>query len=391
MTNTYIVGSWIDDFSKSDEKDARVNAMSNLVEIAKELGPEKTRDDLFIFLRHFLDDDDDVALVMAEQLGNMLPYIGGAEHVDTIIPLLEGLANTEEANIRDEAIHSLLNVMEQSCPGEIQEFIDLTFRLARADWFTSRSSSLGLFSSVYELAPEKVQAELNELFVQLGRDSMPLVRRAVSNRDRNAQRKNCDILRFESKDICKKDRTSETGEWKTVKGKVVKGFCQVVSQNVVQEKMVPLFIALAQDDQDSVKFLAVESCASLSARLSSEQNNEMVVPVLNKLFVDPSWRVRYMVAENLPQLQKSLGGAYSEKRLLEVFISMLRDNEPEVRTVACGSVSEFCKNLPESSRLSMTCESIFPICTELVVDTSQQVRASLASKLLHLSVVLGKE
>ena len=44
---------------------------------------------------------------MAEQLGTFTPLVGGAEHVNCLLPPLESLATVEETIVRDKAVESL--------------------------------------------------------------------------------------------------------------------------------------------------------------------------------------------------------------------------------------------------------------------------------------------
>ena len=48
-----------------------------------------------------------VLLALAEQLGTFTPLVGGAEHVNCLLPPLESLATVEETIVRDKAVESL--------------------------------------------------------------------------------------------------------------------------------------------------------------------------------------------------------------------------------------------------------------------------------------------
>jgi len=49
-----------------------------------------------------VDDEDEVLLALAEELGNFADYVGGPDHVHVLIPLLENLAIVEETVVRDK-------------------------------------------------------------------------------------------------------------------------------------------------------------------------------------------------------------------------------------------------------------------------------------------------
>lgn len=66
------------------------------------LGPERTRTELVPFLGESVEDEDEVLLALAEQLGSFVPLIGGPAHAHVLLPALEELAKAEEATVRDK-------------------------------------------------------------------------------------------------------------------------------------------------------------------------------------------------------------------------------------------------------------------------------------------------
>jgi serine/threonine-protein phosphatase 2A regulatory subunit A len=53
-------------------------------------------------------------------------------------------------------------------------------RLAKGDWFTSRTSACALFAAPYPQASEATQADLRSKFTKLCEDDTPMVRRAAA-------------------------------------------------------------------------------------------------------------------------------------------------------------------------------------------------------------------
>jgi serine/threonine-protein phosphatase 2A regulatory subunit A len=49
-----------------------------------------------------IDDEDEVLLVLAEELGNLVPSVGGSEYAYYLLPPLENIAAVEEATVRDK-------------------------------------------------------------------------------------------------------------------------------------------------------------------------------------------------------------------------------------------------------------------------------------------------
>lgn len=48
-----------------------------------------------------LDDEDEVLLVIAEELGNFVEVVGGPAHAHLLLNPLESLATVDEASVRD--------------------------------------------------------------------------------------------------------------------------------------------------------------------------------------------------------------------------------------------------------------------------------------------------
>lgn len=78
---------------------------------------------------------------------------------------------------------------------------------------------------------------------------------------------------------------------------MVQGFAKQIGKDLVKAEEIQVFHALAQDEQDSVRLLAVENCVANGTLLSQDENSQLVLPVIRACCQDKSWRVRYMVAD----------------------------------------------------------------------------------------------
>ena len=82
----------------------------NLSKLTCSLGPERSRKELIPFLNDSIDDEDEVLLVLAEELGGFVDLVGGAEHYHVLLTPLESLVTVEETGVREKAIASLEKV-----------------------------------------------------------------------------------------------------------------------------------------------------------------------------------------------------------------------------------------------------------------------------------------
>ena len=89
---------------RSEDVQLRLNAIHRISTIALALGPERAREELIPFLQDSVDDEDEVLLALAEELGrNFEEYIGVPEYVHLLLGPLENLSAVEETLVRDKA------------------------------------------------------------------------------------------------------------------------------------------------------------------------------------------------------------------------------------------------------------------------------------------------
>jgi serine/threonine-protein phosphatase 2A regulatory subunit A len=160
-----------------------------------------------------------------------------------------------------QAVESLNKVCEQLSESQVEEyFVPLVLRLSKADWFTSKVSATGLYSTPYKKATP-LQQSLRQHFGALVHDETPMVRRQAAN------------------NLAK--------------------FVKEMQSQVVIDEIIPLFQYLASDDQDSVRLLTVDILIAIAEEIPKEQqpSHGVLLTSLRNLFEDQSWRVRYMVAD----------------------------------------------------------------------------------------------
>ena len=118
----YPIAILIDEL-KNDDIQLRLNSIKRLSTIAKALGEERTRKELIPFLNENSDDDDEVLLAMAEELGSFIPHVGGVDYAYVLLPPLETLCTVEETVVRDKAVESLCKIGQQMTPKDIVEYM----------------------------------------------------------------------------------------------------------------------------------------------------------------------------------------------------------------------------------------------------------------------------
>lgn len=345
-----IVAVLIDEL-QNDDVQIRLNSMKKLNTIAKVLGPERTATELIPYLNEFVDDEDDILVVLSEQLGKLLGCVGGTDNAHILLVPLETLSGIEEAVVRDKAVESIIRIIAVLSKSQLATYImPLVKRLATGKWFTSRVSSSSLFEIVYSNVSPGDQRELRGLFVRLCEDETPMVRRAA-----------CQCLG---------------------------NFASAVEYKDVLTQLVPPFVKLTQDPQDSVRLRTVENCVAIAKLLNKEDRELKILPVIYALCKDKSWRVRYMVADKFCEL---IGAAGTEKKnceeMTEIFVRLLQDGEEEVRTAASHKVTSVAKIVGPK----LTAERLVKPVESLVKDECQYTRAALASVIMGLATCVPKD
>lgn len=336
---------------RSEDVQLRLNAIHSIPTIALALGPDRARDELVPFLQDSVDDEDEVLLALAKELGrNFEEYIGGKQFAHVLLGPLENLSAVEETLVRDKAAESIAKIAGVLSTPQIEEFyIPLLKRLSQGEWFTSRTSSAALYPPVYAKVSWSIQEDLRKGFAALGADDTPMVRRAAAR-------------------------------W-------LGPFVQNLSKQHVLSDGLPIYRRLQSDDQDSVRLLTVEDLIVIAKQLTPPEVKEQLLKQVRHSIADKSWRVRYMAATHFNELAEAVGIELVREELIGQYVQLLKDNEAEVRTAAAGQIPGFSKLLEKEVILAR----IVPCVRDLSHDASQHVRAALANHISGLAPLLGRD
>jgi len=275
---------------KNDDIQLRLNSIRNLSTIARALGPDRSQKELIPFLKDILEDEDEVLLALAEELGKLPEYIGGRNHAYLLLESLESLARVEETVVREKAVESLCIVAVLIPDEQFEEhLIGLMKRLViSGEWFTPKASACGIFHLIYPRASPTIQIELRAIYKTLCEEETPMVRRAA-----------CAQL---------------------------KTFIPLLESDMIKKEILEIFKTFAKDEQDSVRLLTVENAIALATKFTEEENQSIVKPVLLACAGDRSWKVRYMIAGHFCELVDVLGKDITQYDLLLFFVKLLKDS-----------------------------------------------------------------
>lgn len=360
---------------KHDDVANRVQAMEKVDTIAMALGPERTINELLPFLNDVAqDDEEEVFAVLATKLGDFIPLIGGHQNCEPLIQILLHLAPIEEPIVRDKAIDSLNKISLELTNDElIKIYLPIIKDLTDGNWFSKRSASCGLYKLVITKVNAQTRLDLLNLYLKLIVDDGPMVRRSAATHLPT-------IIN---------NLTEYTKEHSSIEdpNEVTNSDWEVISQ---------MFQSLINDDQDSVKFLSIDVLIAILDyfhEINDQSYNSDILINSLKLINDESWRVRYTAADRFNKIAKNFASKEEDlSKLIEPFISLMKDNEGEVRKAIAKQLPDFCKLLDNFNDLKpIILNKILPVINELSQDPQETVRSSLALNITELSSILSKQ
>jgi len=348
---------------KSDDIVDQVAAAKRINTIALGMGAEKARSQLLPFLRSCVDEyTDEILLAVAEAAGGLVQAIGGGEHVGSLIPLLEALAEKEETIVRAKAVQSLVMIGAQTPANVIQEdFMSLVKRLSAGEFFPSRISAAGLFATVYPSTPAGSRPNLRKQYEQLAKDEMPMVRSAAFAH--------------------------------------LPALAAVVEKEVFLGELSPLFNELSVDLQESVREMAVDNMVKMVEKLTPDEAAKYFGAFFDNVSTEKCSAMRVIKAKNFVKLSSAMAPARPMRDQVAAYLQLMSaDLEVEVRNAAANNLGAFCAKLDSATVLSQ----ILPVLKELsaepqdpagvpVAAMNQQVREHMAENVCLLAPVLGRE
>lgn len=106
---------------------------------------------------------------------------------------------------------------------------------------------------------------------------------------------------------------------------------------------------MAEDEQDSVRIIAIKSGPILMSLLPDNLRDSISTPVIRFLAQDKAWRVRYMLADQLVEICDAVSPNIIRDEILPTFLSLLKDVEAEVRTIIATRSTEVTKRIVHSA------------------------------------------
>jgi serine/threonine-protein phosphatase 2A regulatory subunit A len=327
---------------QAEDREARLESMRGLLLIARTLGPERTRSELVPYVTEYLDIDDEVLRVLAQNLGRMLEAVGGPAHASTLLQALALLCPVDEITVRNEAIGAFNAIAEVLfAPGasaDMQaQYCATIAELAAHEQSAARSCAAGLLAIPMRLGSAPQKRELRTLFTRLSEDTDAVVRRAV-------------CVALASKPLAE------------------------AVHAIAPDALVGPLTKFAGDSAEGVKLQSIPAAVTLIALLG-----EAAFKCIRNLVSDNAWRVRFMLADKVGDICKALPPRDVPRLGLPLFRQLLTDSAQEIRGAAVFQLPAVLATLmADDNKKDATVASC-----RLSSDSTQLVRQCLAEVLLQ--------
>ena len=289
---------------KSEDIKKRINSIKHLSIIGSALGPERTRSELIpflssglliivkkmifkLFFSELLDDEDEVLVLLAEVLGNIIEHVGGQGYCRLLLPLLESLCQISDEQVREKTIISLKKMIAKN----EDYFVVMLKKFQISEYYSCRIAATELIPTIYGQISPITQAEILAMYKILMKDALPMVRKNAA--------------------------------------KNLSGFIKAL--NPGQEKdVVEIFQTLLKDEEDFVRLYLVDGLIQLASYLPVSKYKEIIVGFFQSLSNDASWRIRYILCDKIKEAGLIMGKENTKTHIMTFYLKCLQDAEPEV-------------------------------------------------------------
>ncbi|KAH7819998.1 putative protein phosphatase 2A regulatory subunit A [Monocercomonoides exilis] len=337
------------DCLRADDIQLRLRSVRNLSLIADTIGPERTRNELLPYLIDCFNDDDEVLVAYGEEIGKLVPQVGGNGWAHTLLQPLEQLAILEDALVREKALVAICSIIPFMSQSVVESTVfDLVKRLSLGDWITKRTAAPCLYAAIYRACNAKQRDELIQMYSALSRDDSATVRRSAAR--------------------CMKDLISQ------------------VDKVVFKTSLLPILQYISGDELDSIRLWVMNALIASVPLLTPDEVKAQILPIFRRIAEDKSWRVKFKVAELICDFSEKLPPAIVKTEVTPLFVGLMRDGEIEVKTIAAKKLSCFASHLTSETII----KALLPPIKELSKDENTIVKEALAVSVLRMTSLLSR-
>ena len=336
----------LEDLQNPDIK-IKKNAFQNLRGISLALGRERTRKELFPYLKSCIDEEEDEIIIeLAKVLSNFIDCIGGKQYIKELLNLIEIILTIDDNFVRVEILNTIKSVIKQV--GKVSEI---------------ESELISIINNLYNSEDINQKKSAMNLLIFLFKDL-------------NANNKNIAINYFDKFLVdnnisVKKELLNEITE---------------ISLELSIDYIKKMINIILKDKNDSMRIDIVNIILSIKNHKNINQFIDVIYDLIPKLAEDTNWRVRLTVSDklneflNFPNINKEF-----KQTSVNIFAKLLDDSEAEIRNICCLRLEEITKILKDENNF----DSILQNLRKLEKDQKNFVKGALASNVLKICDIIG--
>lgn len=345
----------LQDELNGDKYTAMITASTRVSIVANAMGPARVRSELIPFMVKFVANrNDEVNTHFARACGDMIDAVGGAANVLCLFTVLEPLFEEEESVVHSAAVEACVKIIKKMSKESVKgKVVPLVQKLAKETWFTARVSVCGLMAATAVHLDATAQGEFVALFNELATDETPMVRKAAYV--------------------------------------AMPGMIAALPKSFIKSDFIGLITTLCNDEMYLLRQFTVPCVVAVAKRCQGTEFSADVLPLIESLSDDSSWRVRRDLCAALADLVAAGDCDSSRRTMVQCLARVLEDLESEVAiaaTRALNPVGKAC--VKDDGGQALLVDEICPLLAQ-VCEARPNVRDVMAQELLSFSVYCGKE
>ena len=336
----------LEDLQNPDIK-IKKNAFQNLRGISLALGRERTRKELFPYLKSCIDEEEDEIIIeLAKVLSNFIDCIGGKQYIKELLNLLEVILTIDDHFVRIEILNTIKLVIKQI--GKVSEIetdlIAIINNLYNSDDINQKKCAMNLLIFLYK--------------------------------DLNNNNKNLALNYFDKFLV---DNNI------SVKKELLKEITQITTELSIDyiKKMINVIL---KDKNDSMRIDIVNIILSIKNHKNINEFIDTIYDLIPKLAEDSNWRVRLTVSDKINEFLNfpNINNNFKQKSI-DIFAKLLEDSEAEIRNICCLRLEEITKILKDEKNFDKILQNL----RNLEKDQKNFVKGALASNVLKICELIG--
>ena len=336
----------LEDLQNPDIK-IKKNAFQNLRGISLALGRERTRKELFPYLKSCIDEEEDEIIIeLAKVLSNFIDCIGGKQYIKELLNLLEVILTIDDHFVRIEILNTIKLVIKQI--GNVSEIetdlIAIINNLYNSDDINQKKCAMNLLIFLYK--------------------------------DLNNNNKNLALNYFDKFLV---DNNI------SVKKELLKEITEITTELSIDyiKKMINVIL---KDKNDSMRIDIVNIILSIKNHKNINEFIDTIYDLIPKLAEDSNWRVRLTVSDKINEFLNfpNINNNFKQKSI-DIFAKLLEDSEAEIRNICCLRLEEITKILKDEKNFDKILQNL----RNLEKDQKNFVKGALASNVLKICELIG--